>query len=926
MEPNFLARTIETVQGGGLVVLLIRTLTSLKQLYTMVMDVHARYRSGDQQHDAVARFNERFLLSLTGCDACLVVDDKLDVLPITSRPVEPVSEAPVKELRRHKEGENKLVALTETADQATVVTTFIEIVSLAVQSGSLRTTVSLTAARGRGKSAALGLAIAAALDAGLSNVFLTSPTPENLGTLFEFLFKGMDAMGLEEHLDYDIVQSTHTAFNRAVVRVNVRRRATGTRQTILYISPTDAHLLGQAELLVVDEAAAIPLPVVQRLISGPHLVFMASTINGYEGTGRSLSLKLLESLRSGSSRTLRELSLKQPIRYGQDDAIERWLNDLLCLDCASTIRPPSSSLPHPDTCSLFQVNRDTLFSFHRASEAFLQRTMALFVAGHYRNSPNDLQMLADAPGHRLFVLLGPQVSDASLPDILAAVHVAFEGRIARESMLRSLERGRRSAGDVIPWTVGTQFLDTEFGELSGVRVVRIAVHPEMQSMGYGSRALSLLTRFYAGDLHGTESVDDEHVISKENTKDDNLLSSERPKPRANLSPLLMDVADIAVQPLHWIGTSFGLTPSLYRFWSTKHSFLPVYLRQTANDVTGEHTVMLIKQLRTDARGLSASPTWLSDLSDDFRKRFTSLLGGLFRSMHATLAISILRSTGPESAPTNAPAGEKQENDDLLLTKLLSPHDLHRLEASAANRTDLHLIADLLPLLAYFHFSRSSHPLTSLSTIALSPVQSAIFVMLGLQRREVDEIEKEMGLPRETVLAMTVKLVRKLATCLTNVRLAQLDAATGANDLKATAAATAAAHPLGKSTDGDKAAMFRGDEKAMPTPLPSIEEDLEEGAKAVAKNLRERQTRLLSSLDLRKYEIDDATDNTGDRDEWQKELDKRRSPCDGGGLVSIPKKKLVGQDTKQRTAESAIDRIAKKAGEGKHAKKHVLKRG
>lgn len=39
--------------------------------------------------------------------------------------------------------------------------------------------------------------------------------------------------------------------------------------------------LGQAELLVIDEAAAIPLPLVKKLL-GPYLVFMASTINGWE--------------------------------------------------------------------------------------------------------------------------------------------------------------------------------------------------------------------------------------------------------------------------------------------------------------------------------------------------------------------------------------------------------------------------------------------------------------------------------------------------------------------------------------------------------------------------------------------------------------------------------------------------------------------
>ena len=47
-----------------------------------------------------------------------------------------------------------------------------------------------------------------------------------------------------------------------------------------YIHPSDSHKLDQAELVVVDEAAAIPLPLVRQLM-GPYLVFMASTVNGY---------------------------------------------------------------------------------------------------------------------------------------------------------------------------------------------------------------------------------------------------------------------------------------------------------------------------------------------------------------------------------------------------------------------------------------------------------------------------------------------------------------------------------------------------------------------------------------------------------------------------------------------------------------------
>lgn len=149
------------------------------------------------------------------------------------------------------------------------------------------------AARGRGKSAALGLALGAAVAFGYANIFVTAPHPDNLATLFEFFFKALDALKYEEHSDYEIVQGTSQDAKGAVVRVNLFREH---RQTVQYVAPTDHAALAQAELLIVDEAAAIPLPRLRRLL-GPYLVFLASTVNGYEGTGRALSLKLIRELR-----------------------------------------------------------------------------------------------------------------------------------------------------------------------------------------------------------------------------------------------------------------------------------------------------------------------------------------------------------------------------------------------------------------------------------------------------------------------------------------------------------------------------------------------------------------------------------------------------------------------------------------------------
>ena len=252
------------------------------------------------------------------------MDDKLQVLPLSShlRDLEPIEprdpEEPLssqdqalvnlKNSLKDTPPIGILVGLCKTLDQAKVVLEFI----MTITEKTLQTTVTLTAGRGRGKSAAMGLSMVAAIVFGYSNIFVTSPSPENLKTLFEFLLKGLEAVGYEEHLHYQVLRSNDPLLAKSVVRVTITRDH---RQTIQYITPTEHEALGQAELLVIDEAAAIPLPHVQKLL-GPYLVFLSSTISGYEGTGRSLSLKLIDQLRNqikenganSSTRQLKEVS------------------------------------------------------------------------------------------------------------------------------------------------------------------------------------------------------------------------------------------------------------------------------------------------------------------------------------------------------------------------------------------------------------------------------------------------------------------------------------------------------------------------------------------------------------------------------------------------------------------------------------------
>ena len=75
------------------------------------------------------------------------------------------------------------------------------------------------------------------------------------------------------------------------------------------------------------------------------------------------------------------------------------------------------------------------------------------------------------------------------------------------------------------------------------------------------------------------------------------LLSERVTARAleDLPPLFTRLDERPAESLQYLGVSFGLTAPLLKFWQ-RQGFAAVYLRQTASDVTGEHTCIVLKAL------------------------------------------------------------------------------------------------------------------------------------------------------------------------------------------------------------------------------------------------------------------------------------------------------------------------------------------
>jgi len=207
--------------------------------------------------------------------------------------------------------------------------------------------------------------------------------------------------------------------------------------------------------------------------------------------------------------------------------------------------------------------------------------VALYVASHYKNSPNDLQLMSDAPAHELFVLTAP-IAEGRLPEPLCVIQVSLEGKISRQSILNSLSRGQQPSGDLIPWLVSQQFQDDEFASLSGARVVRIATNPDYMSMGYGSRALELLVDYYEGkfaNLSENVGILEQPTVARVTDAElakASLFDDIKVRDMNELPPLFAKLAERRPERLDYVGVSYGLTQPLHKFWK-RASFAPVYL-------------------------------------------------------------------------------------------------------------------------------------------------------------------------------------------------------------------------------------------------------------------------------------------------------------------------------------------------------------
>jgi len=525
LTPNILAKTIETVEGGGSVLFLVKTMKNLDDIYHMSMDVYKNFKS-ESYEKITGRFCERFLFSLNSCSTFLAIDENLKNLfsssyssiefknlynKIYSKSIHNKKAfflllKSVKNLKPF----GKLIEKTKTFDQAKALLALVE----AISDRKTKTKTILTSARGRGKSAVMGLATSAAIAYGYGNIYISAIDPENLNIYFAFVLIGLKCLKYEENKHFQIIQDTKMKFIKKI-KIHCTHE-----QNVIFLFPSEIESFEkQIELLIIDEVASIPMRFLESLRES-FLVFMSSTVSGYEGTSHYFSFKVIKKLKKKFQNKdildknlspVQEIKLNEPIRYSFYDPVEKWLNELLCLDN----KLPSALLqncPNPNCCKLFLVDRNALVISNKFTNCFFQKIFTILTSSHYRNSPNDLQMLYDAPSHRIMVLLNLLTFSVGIvPDIIGALHISYEGKISKKFSEKILTKIIKTKGDLIPWVISKNFMDSSFTEMSGLRIIRIAVHPDIQNMGYGSKIIKSLIFFLENIIFDTSY---QHVTLK----------------------------------------------------------------------------------------------------------------------------------------------------------------------------------------------------------------------------------------------------------------------------------------------------------------------------------------------------------------------------------------------------------------------------
>lgn len=426
----------------------------------------------------------------------------------------------------------------------------------------------LTADRGRGKSSAMAIACAGIIEQTTIplRIGICAPNIANVDIFFSQLNRCLPAGQLHNgHFKF----STESQFECDVSFYVIDQ--------LLAESPT-------LSLLLIDEAAGFPVKLLEKIAKTFHRVVYSSTIHGYEGAGRGFSIKFLKTL--GSLRPeFRHLHLTKPIRWATEDPLEGFINDALLLDASLPIINNAISNAVADSFR----EQDIVFKVIAAKELcsdelLLKQVFSLLVTAHYQTSPSDLKQLLDNPNIKVALL---EIGNCKVGIAL----MMSEGCENTELIEDVRNNKRRLRNQFLPQSLLTHCGKKNAFTYRYLRIMRIAIHPEVQGKGLGHAFL--------GEIESYASDND----------------------------------------FDFTGSSFGCNYDLLKFWFNSKYQLG-RLGFNKDKASGEYSALVLKATSCN-REESSNQQFLEELSVNFYGVFSELLADEFSELDGKLLWLIL---------------------------------------------------------------------------------------------------------------------------------------------------------------------------------------------------------------------------------------------------------------------------------------------
>lgn len=573
-DPDLFCLAAGTLKAGGVLLFLSPTVTQW-------------LASGDPDYQRMlvyphtiaqieGRFLQRWIKALESADGTMAWDLN------TQRSVKVLGKALPQSMPALHNGHGLLEDFDYTHDQKQLIAQI-----LRVAEGHRNRPLVVTADRGRGKSAAIGAAVARLIQLKADvRVAVTAPNQNNCQVLFNHCKAALSA--------FDLKQSSNALeFNNAQVR---------------YIPPDELIRLAESsrdtaygfDLLIVEEAAAIPEFCLRRLLHIFHRIVFATTVHGYEGTGRGFQIRFQPYL-DEYFQGWRLMKLSEPIRWGKNDLLEGLMNDAFLLN-TEFASPNLNSIEElaPDHLTLTGISQAQLAE----DQVLLAQVFGLLVQAHYRTSPGDLRDLLDGVNLTTWLL-------TAQGQVVGCALVAEEGDLD-EAIVDAVYSGkRRPKGHLLPQTICQCLGEKAFARYQCARIVRIAITPELQRLGLGSRLLERLEQTYAE------------------------------------------------KGFAFIGSSFAAHPRVISFWHANH-YHPIRLGFSKETSSGAHSLLVMKAL--SQKRLAATKqfqTMVDELYQRFSNEFLFLLGNEFQSLSVDEVLPLMATLNGEPDNSVSPNDYEQ---------------------------------------------------------------------------------------------------------------------------------------------------------------------------------------------------------------------------------------------------------------------------